>query len=104
MSRLNHRVAALEAAQPAPLPDSQHSAALSAAVGALLDAAESGADSWNKRQSGCDFLMALQARLDTDTATDTDRAVLGALPACHLPPTALVWALCELLAGNERRD
>ena len=104
MSRLEQRLSKLEAAQPAPLPGSRHSAALSAAVGALLDAAESGADSWNKRQSGCDFLMALQARLDTDSATDRDRAMLDALPVCHLPPCSLVWALCELLAGNERRD
>jgi len=103
VSRLNQRVAALEAAQPAPLPDSQHSAALSAAVIALFVAAESGAGPWNKRQSGCDFLLALQARLDTDTATDTDRAMLDALPMCHLPPYTLVWALSELIADRPGR-
>jgi len=104
VSRLNQRVAALEAAQPAPLTDSQHSAALSAAVVALLDAAESGADSWNKRQSGCEFLLALLDRLDTGTTTATDRAMLDALPVRHLPPHTLVWALSELLNGTERRD
>ena len=99
MSRLNQRVAALEAAQPAPLPGSQHSAALTAAVGALLDAAESGAGPANKGQHGRAFLLALAAREVAGAATDTDRAVLGALPRCNLPPTALVLALCELLAG-----
>ena len=104
MSRLNQRVAALEAAQPAPPPDNEPSAALTAAVGALLEAAESGAGPANKGQHGRDFLLALQARLDIDTATDTDLAMLDALPVCHLPPRTLVWALSELLAGNERRD
>ena len=99
MSRLNQRVAALEAAQPAPLPGSQHSAALTAAVGALLDAAESGAGPANKGQHGRAFLLALQARLDTGTTTDTDRAMLGGLPRCSVAPTALVCALSELLAG-----
>lgn len=100
---LLQRVAALEAARLEPPSDSQ-TAALSAAVAALFDAAESGADSWNKRQSGCDFLLALQARLNTDRDTAADRAMMDALSACHLPPCSLVLALCELLAGNERRD
>jgi len=102
-ARLRTRVAALEASHSAALPDSQ-TKALTAAVGALLEAAESGAGPANKGQHGRDFLLALQARLDIDTATDTDLAMLDALPVCHLPPRTLVWALSELLAGNERRD
>jgi len=104
VSRLIQRVAALEAAQPAHAPNAQQSASLSAAVGALLDASESGADPAHRHQCGREFLLALQQRLDTGTTTEADRAMLAELPTCHLPPPALVWALCELMADRPGRS
>jgi hypothetical protein len=96
VNRITRRVAALEATTPKAAQDAVKAAAVGAAVSALLDAAEATATGWNKAECSRQFLLALLVRLDTDTATATDNAMLAALPTCHLPPRALVWALCEL--------
>jgi hypothetical protein len=100
MNGINRRVATLEAAAPKPAPDAARAAAVGAAVSALLDAAEASATGWNKAESSRQFLLALQLRLDTGTATAADHAMLATLPACHVPPAELVRALCELQRGR----
>lgn len=96
MSGINRRVAALEAAAPKPAQDAARAGTVAAAVSALLDAAEATATGWNKAECGRQFLQALLSRLDADTTTAADHTMLAGLPACHLPPHALVWVWCEL--------
>lgn len=103
MATLDSRLRALEAL-PAK-EDPKHQERLRAAVAALLDAFSTRAN-WDhspgvrEHQQQPSDLGALWRRLEAGTATDSDRAALASLPACHLTPEQLV----EMVAGLEGRS
>jgi hypothetical protein len=104
---LTRRLTALEATQPASAQDKARGARFVLAGRALFDAVEADDDSpssFKRAESGRLFVLALVTRLDAGTETDRDRAMLAALPVCHLPPQTLVRALCAFHQGHRVLD
>lgn len=100
MLTIERRIAALEA-----LPftvDDEGGLKFKAALSALLDAVNTRSDYERSTVAPFDLeqqpskMDALWKRIEAGTTTEADRAILAALPACHVSPEMLVEAVVKL--------
>lgn len=97
---LHKRLQALEARPPKV--DPEHNRRFSAAIKAMLDTVNS-KNEW-ARSTVAPFyqveqpsdLEKLWKRIQSDTTTTADRALMDSWPTCHLTPAQLVQALLEV--------
>lgn len=86
---------ALDAKRQSP-KDIERATKFRAAVSAFFDAMEQGAPGIPGKPGAKERMKALAVRLDTDTATADDEAMLDGLPKCHVDPEILVMACVDL--------
>lgn len=86
---------ALEVNRQSP-KDIERATKFRAAVSAFFDAMEQGAPGVPGKPGAKERMRALAARLDTDSATADDQAMLDGLPKCHVDPEILVMACVDL--------
>ena len=86
---------ALDAKRQSP-KDIERATKFRAAVSAFFDAMGDGAPRVLGKPSADERMKALAVRLDTNTATADDQAMLDGLPKCHVDPETLVMACVDL--------
>src|SRR3990167_1778670 len=85
---------ALDAKRQSP-KDIERATKFRAAVSAFFDAMGHGARRVPGQPSADERMKALVVRLDTNTATADDQAMLDGLPKCHVDPEILVMVCAD---------